>query len=485
MNSKNEAINDNIQYKTEEDKIKEKFNSSVRNKILYQNKNKSNINPIKALNNKSSFQIKPKNGMSAYKLFNKMKLFYGERKINKIYFNLKKNANSNRENDEEKDSLIIQIYHTKTDINQIDKEIKEYQNLFIQAQKENIAHKFIISKILQENQKVKVLNNFENYKNRSMEQDDSINKSKNSTIKVSSVKKGFFSKNYNLLEKNKTRTIPNSIRRVKLKDPNELKIGTLKKELNFYQKMIESKEEKLKKFNKKEGTMIYKDINIKIKQKNKNYENLNKINQEMMNKLFISEEKIFDLNQKLCKLKDKTNKYIEQIELYKNKISELEFKINFLTTERTKRQKQEKENEIQKSKEESELNSLLNEKKILEEKYIKKKELKNEQNDYKRELENSYREEKKYKLKKEVNLLKLQHFKKKNEELNQKVEIYEKERNNLLEKSKVPRKNKIKIEEMENELEKIIEEVEMYENELYNINKIIEEKNKKNQEINN
>lgn len=485
MNSKNEAINDNMQYKTEEDKIKEKFNSSVRNKILYQNKNKSNINPIKALNNKSSFQIKPKNGMSAYKLFNKMKLFYGERKINKIYFNLKKNANSNRENDEEKDSLIIQIYHTKTDINQIDKEIKEYQNLFIQAQKENIAHKFIISKILQENQKVKVLNNFENYKNRSMEQDDSINKSKNSTIKVSSVKKGFFSKNYNLLEKNKTRTIPNSIRRVKLKDPNELKIGTLKKELNFYQKMIESKEEKLKKFNKKEGTMIYKDINIKIKQKNKNYENLNKINQEMMNKLFTSEEKIFDLNQKLCKLKEKTNKYIEQIELYKNKISELEFKINFLTTERTKRQKQEKENEIQKSKEESELNSLLNEKKILEEKYIKKKELKNEQNDYKRELENSYREEKKYKLKKEVNLLKLQHFKKKNEELNQKVEIYEKERNNLLEKSKVPRKNKIKIEEMENELEKIIEEVEMYENELNDINKIIEEKNKKNQEINN
>ena len=432
MKSINATLNNESHNKTEENKLRDIFNNSIRNRIISQNKNRSNYNPIRILNNKSTFQIKPKNEINSYKINNRIKQFYGERNINYVPFNLKKSKNSKNENNEQRDNLIIQLYHITMDMNQVDKEIKELKNLFSHEEKENMAHKFIINKILNENQNVKVVEHKfdspKNTKNKSFaEENNNENKSKNSTIKVSSVKKGFFSKNFNILEKNKNRTIPNSIKKIKTRN-SKSKIDTLKKELDFYQKMIESKEEKLKNFNKKEGTMIYKGINLMIDKQNKNFENLNKIGNEIINKVFQTDEKIFELSQKLYKKKKK-------------------------------------------NKEQSELNSLINEKKILEEKYDKKAELKIEENDYKIELENLNRDEKKYKLKIEVNELKLEHCQKKNKELNQKIEEYEKERSNLLEQSKVPRRNKIKIEEMENELEKLVEEIENYEKKLIEMNK--------------
>jgi hypothetical protein len=443
--------------------------------MLNQNKNRSNYNPIRILNNRSTFQLKPKNELNSYKINNKMKQFYGDRNINYAPYNLKKSKNSNMENNEQRDNLIIQLYHITMDMNQVDKEIKELKNLFNHEEKENMAHKFIINKILNENQNVKVVEHKfdspKNTKNKSFaEENNNENKSKNSTIKVRSVKKGFFSKNFNILEKNKNRTIPNSIKKIKTRN-SKSKIDTLKKELDFYQKMIESKEEKLKNFNKKEGTMIYKGINLMIDKQNKNFENLNKIGNEIINKVFQTDEKIFELSQKLYKLREKNNKSLEQIEIYKTKISEIEIQINNLINVRKKKRKEEQEQEEKKNKEQSELNSLINEKKILEEKYDKKAELKIEENDYKIELENLNRDEKKYKLKIEVNELKLEHCQKKNKELNQKIEEYEKERSNLLEQSKVPRRNKMKIEEMENELDKLVEEIENYEKELYETNK--------------
>jgi len=475
MKSINATLNNESHNKTEENKLRDIFNNSIRNRIISQNKNRSNYNPIRILNNKSTFQIKPKNEINSYKINNRIKQFYGERNINYVPFNLKKSKNSKNENNEQRDNLIIQLYHITMDMNQVDKEIKELKNLFNHEEKENMAHKFIINKILNENQNVKVVEHKfdspKNTKNKSFaEENNNENKSKNSTIKVRSVKKGFFSKNFNILEKNKSRTIPNSIKKIKTRN-SKSKIDTLKKELDFYQKMIESKEEKLKNFNKKEGTMIYKGINLMIDKQNKNFENLNKIGNEIINKVFQTDEKIFELSQKLYKLREKNNKSLEQIEIYKTKISEIEIQINNLINVRKKKRKEEQEQEEKKNKEQSELNSLINEKKILEEKYDKKAELKIEENDYKIELENLNRDEKKYKLKIEVNELKLEHCQKKNKELNQKIEEYEKERSNLLEQSKVPRRNKMKIEEMENELDKLVEEIENYEKELYETNK--------------
>ena len=475
MKSINATLNNESHNKTEENKLRDIFNNSIRNRIISQNKNRSNYNPIRILNNKSTFQIKPKNEINSYKINNRIKQFYGERNINYVPFNLKKSKNSKNENNEQRDNLIIQLYHITMDMNQVDKEIKELKNLFNHEEKENMAHKFIINKILNENQNVKVVEHKfdspKNTKNKSFaEENNNENKSKNSTIKVRSVKKGFFSKNFNILEKNKNRTIPNSIKKIKTRN-SKSKIDTLKKELDFYQKMIESKEEKLKNFNKKEGTMIYKGINLMIDKQNKNFENLNKIGNEIINKVFQTDEKIFELSQKLYKLREKNNKSLEQIEIYKTKISEIEIQINNLINVRKKKRKEEQEQEEKKNKEQSELNSLINEKKILEEKYDKKAELKIEEKDYKIELENLNRDEKKYKLKIEVNELKLEHCQKKNKELNQKIEEYEKERSNLLEQSKVPRRNKMKIEEMENELDKLVEEIENYEKELYETNK--------------
>ena len=77
-----------------------------------------------------------------------------------------------------------------------------------------------------------------------------------------------------------------------------------------------------------------------------------------------SDEKIFDLSQKLYKMREKANDFLEHIDFYKNKKYKIDSEILNLTNELTKRQKEEKEQEAQKSKEESEINSLINKKKI-------------------------------------------------------------------------------------------------------------------------
>ena len=481
MNSLNISIKNDSKYKTEENKNKDRISFSLRNKIIRHNQNKIINNPIRILNNKSTFLIKPhKEIKSPYQMKNTIQQKQGEKNFNINYIYLKKNNNSINENSEERDNLMTQLYHINKEMNQINREIKELQILFSNEEKENMAHKYIISKILNVNKKVIVVENYDspkNSKNKSfVEENYSNNNSKSNTIKIGSIKKGFMTK-YKL-DKNKNKTIPNSIKKVKTRNLDSLKIDNLKKELNFYQKMIDSKDEKLKDFKKKEGMILYQDINNMIDKKNKNFENLSKVNNDLRDQLIESDEKIFDLSQKLYKMREKANDFLEHIDFYKNKISEIDSEILNLTNELTKRQKEEKEQEAQKSKEESEINSLINEKKNLEEEYEQKKELKFEQYDYRRELENILHEEKKYKLKNEVNSLKLIHYQKKNDELNQKKEEYEKERNNLLEKSKVPKKNKTKIEEMEKEMEKLIEEIEIYDKKINDINLKIDKNSK-------
>jgi hypothetical protein len=136
-----------------------------------------------------------------------------------------------------------------------------------------------------------------------------------------------------------------------------------------------------------------------INKNNKKNEDLSKKGGEMRDKLIGSDEKIFELSQKICKLKDKNNKFLTQIEIYKTRIAEMEFEINYLKNERDKKQKDELEQENQKNKDESEINSLLSVKKELEQRYVIKLDLKLEEYDKKREKENLFREEKKYKLK--------------------------------------------------------------------------------------
>ena len=469
MKTLNKTVFSTIKNKTEEFKFRDQFNRGIRDKIIQNNKNRFYNNPIRILNNRSTFQIKPKKEKNSSKINSELNKFYEGKNSNYIPLNLRKSKNLEYDNNEEKDNLILQLYHITKDLNNIDNEIKELQGLFNHEEKENMAHKFIIQKILNENQDVEVIHDFDSpnkSKEQSLEGNDNM-KSKISTLKAKSTKKEPNSKN---------KTIYNSTR--KLRTRNSKRIDNLKKEIVFYQKMIESKDEKLKNYNKKEGTQIYKDINIKIDKQNKNCQNLSKIGNDMINKVYENDEKIFDLNQKLCKLKDKTNKYIENIEFYKNEISQLEIEINNLINERKRKKKEDKEQELKKSKEESELNSLINEKNILEEKYDKKLELKLEQNDYKKELENLNLYEKQYKLRNEVNSQKLNHCQNRNEELTKRIEEYEKERNNLLEQSKIPKKNKKKIEEMENEIEKLIYEVETYDKKLKAINQIIKEKDK-------
>ena len=488
MTTSNASINASSQYRTEENRIKDRFSNSIRNRILNHNKNRFISNPIRIFNNKSTLQIKPKNEMGCYKFNNKIQRFFGDKTNKNISYNLRRrNKNIMDENAEMKDDLIIKLNYTVKDLNKINKEIKDLQNLFSQEQKENLTHKYIINQILQENQKIKVIQDYnspnspidtKNSKSFEEENNLDISNSKSNALKVNSVKKVSFSKSFGISYKYST--IPNSIKRTRTRNINKSKINTLKKELNFYQRMIESREEKLKNFKKKEGSLFYNVIHKMIHNNNKKNADLSKIGGEMRDKLINSDGKIFELSQKLYKLKEKNGKCLIRIESYKSKISEMEFEMNYLKNEREKKQKEEIDQENQKSKEEEEINSLISKKKELEEKYANKLELKLEEYGNKLEKDNLFREEKKYKLKNEVYESKLEHCKKKNEELNNKIEEYEKERDDLLEKSKIPKKNKIRIEELEDEIKKLIEEIEGYEKKLNEINKnkIKEEKKK-------
>ena len=489
MTTSNATINASSQYRTEENKIKERFSNSLRNRILFHNKNRFISKPIRVFNNKSTLQIKPKNEIGYYKFNNKIQRLFGDKTNKNISYNLKiSNKNIMNEDTEMKDDLIIKLNHTVMDLNKINKEIKDLQNLFAQEQKENLTHKYIINQILQENQNIKVIQDYNssnspiNIKdNKSFEEENNLDmsNSKLNALKVNSVKKVSFSKSFGISYKYST--IPNSIKRTRTRNINNSKIDTLKKDIKFYQRMIESREEKLKNFKKKEGSLFYNVIHKMIHNNNKKNADLSKIGGEMRDKLICSDEKIYELSQKLYKLKEKNGKSLIRIESYKSKISEMEFEISYLKNEREKKQKEELNLENQKIKEESEINSLLSKKKELEETYNNKLELKLEEYGNKLERDNLFREEKKYKLKNEVYLSKLEHCKKKNEELNKKIEEYEKERDDLLEKSKIPKKNKARIEELEDEIKKLIEEIEGYEkkwNEL-NKNKIKEEKKKK------
>jgi hypothetical protein len=426
--------------------------------------------------------------MGYYKFNHKIQRLFGDKTNKNISYNLKiSNKNIMNEDTEMKDDLIIKLNHTVMDLNKINKEIKDLQNLFAQEQKENLTHKYIINQILQENQNIKVIQDYNspnspiNTKdNKSFEEENNldISNSKSNALKVNSVKKVSFSKSFGISYKYST--IPNSIKRTRTRNINNSKIDTLKKDIKFYQRMIESREEKLKNFKKKEGSLFYNVIHKMIHNNNKKNADLSKIGGEMRDKLICSDEKIYELSQKLYKLKEKNGKSLIRIESYKSKISEMEFEINYLKNEREKKQKEEIDQENQKSKEEEEINSLISKKKELEEKYANKLELKLEEYGNKLEKDNLFREEKKYKLKNEVYESKLEYCKKKNEELNQKIEEYEKERDDLLEKSKIPKKNKMRIEELEDEIKKLIEEIEGYEKKLNVItkNKIKEEKKK-------
>ena len=119
-----------------------------------------------------------------------MNLSYGIRNINFMRFSLKKSPN--KDNSDEKDNLLLQLYHTSMDINKIDREINELKNLYSNEENENITHKNIINKILQGNHKIKIksdINSSNNDKNKSEILEEKEDMGKKSKRILKSVKK--------------------------------------------------------------------------------------------------------------------------------------------------------------------------------------------------------------------------------------------------------------------------------------------------------
>ena len=151
MKTLNKTVFSTIKNKTEEFKFRDQFNRGIRDKIIQNNKNRFYNNPIRILNNRSTFQIKPKKEKNSSKINSELNKFYEGKNSNYIPLNLRKSKNFQNDNNEGKDNLILQLYHITKDLNNIDNEIKELQGLFNHEEKENMAHKFIIQKILNTN----------------------------------------------------------------------------------------------------------------------------------------------------------------------------------------------------------------------------------------------------------------------------------------------------------------------------------------------
>lgn len=488
---------------TEENKNYKKFKPYYPDnnvfKTLSISKNRSNAN---YLNNKTNSSDKKKNifpliniGRQLLSKQGKSISNYGFQNFGNLYEKI------NLFNPNERDNLMMEIYHSENEMKKTIKEINNLKTMFETLEKENISNKDIISKLLQKkgeeanNQTSPNKNNNENSGNNELitisvndqEKNDnnlktnntnntnndiinSVNKKSNDnrinkkgeeeiinnklsfTLKKS---KNKLFKNYSFKNK-KTNNLNN------FSDREKWKISVLKKQLSYYKRSINSKNKEISSFKNNNKIKKFNHINELIQIKYKILEELIDENNEIQNQINLKDEIIINLGIRTMNLKENILKKNNKIEYYKKEIEEIEKNIKFSKNEKNLIEKIEKKKEEQDKEEKNEIESLVKEEKNLEKEYEEKKKIKNEHDEYESELSSTYNEEKKYKNKYDLGLIKYEKLKNKNEKLIQVINEYQKERQDLLEKSKIPQRRKEKIKEMENEIKKIEDEIDKY-----------------------
>ena len=337
-----------IIYNTEGNKNFEKFKPYYSNKLLnYNSINKKLAKLNQFSNNKITFSVDKRNGILP--ILNNDQQYLNKRKkersnigfqnMGNIYENL------NLCNPTERDNLILQLYHTQNDINKANKEIKDLKVMFEIIEKENLSNKYMISQLLNKNKETKIEindnsnnikienntennntnnnennennnnNNIENNDNKTISSNNNENEKKSKSVNKNNEKLNLCltikrNKDNNNLFKNEKTNAYSTIKKDRniMLDIEQSKINVLKKELTYYKKCLNTKEEELAKFKKTNKIKQYTEINELIEKKNKSLEELIKNSNDIQTKIHKTDEIIINLSLNIYNIKECSTK---------------------------------------------------------------------------------------------------------------------------------------------------------------------------------
>ena len=384
----------------------------------------------------------------------------------------------------DKEGLIVDLYHVSNEMDEQNNKLEELQQEYNNLISNSLAYKVIIEKILGIDENGNLIN--KSKENNKSNNDETTNdkikgksKSENNlklTTYAKTENKEFFPKvnpdindsetaknNYILISQLKSKRNKMAIKSVfNNEQENSTKLNVLLREKNILTKKLIEKEKKLDKIKNLEKIKTFEESVSKLNAKNNELEELVSYSKELQIEKFETENKISAYNNKIKKYTDEINSINEKykynqkelencnadVEYLQKCIEDLRAKEQILNEE----EKQNMNNYKEKIEKESEINNLLEERKIF---FDEKQKLE-------AQIQSLQKQEMNLKKAIEKKNIYIKSYEKENENLHLMIEDYESRRNKLLERADQPRKNRQRMKDIENEIKTLEQNIVTY-----------------------
>ena len=384
----------------------------------------------------------------------------------------------------DKEGLIVDLYHVSNEMDEQNNKLEELQQEYNNLISNSLAYKVIIEKILGIDENGNLIN--KSKENNKSNNDETTNdkikgksKSENNlklTTYAKTENKEFFPKvnpdindsetaknNYILISQLKSKRNKMAIKSVfNNEQENSTKLNVLLREKNILTKKLIEKEKKLDKIKNLEKIKTFEESVSKLNAKNNELEELVSYSKELQIEKFETENKISAYNNKIKKYTDEINSINEKykynqkelencnadVEYLQKCIEDLRAKEQILNEE----EKQNMNNYKEKIEKESEINNLLEERKIF---FDEKQKLE-------AQIQSLQKQEMNLKKTIEKKNIYIKSYEKENENLHLMIEDYESRRNKLLERADQPRKNRQRMKDVENEIKTLEQNIVTY-----------------------
>ena len=384
----------------------------------------------------------------------------------------------------DKEGLIVDLYHVSNEMDEQNNKLEELQQEYNNLISNSLAYKVIIEKILGIDENGNLIN--KSKENNKSNNDETTNdkikgksKSENNlklTTYAKTENKEFFPKvnpdindsetaknNYILISQLKSKRNKMALKSVfNNEQENSTKLNVLLREKNILTKKLIEKEKKLDKIKNLEKIKTFEESVSKLNAKNNELEELVSYSKELQIEKFETENKISAYNNKIKKYTDEINSINEKykynqkelencnadVEYLQKCIEDLRAKEQILNEE----EKQNMNNYKEKIEKESEINNLLEERKIF---FDEKQKLE-------AQIQSLQKQEMNLKKTIEKKNIYIKSYEKENENLHLMIEDYESRRNKLLERADQPRKNRQRMKDIENEIKTLEQNIVTY-----------------------
>ena len=384
----------------------------------------------------------------------------------------------------DKEGLIVDLYHVSNEMDEQNNKLEELQQEYNNLISNSLAYKVIIEKILGIDENGNLINKSKE-NNKSNNDETTNNKIKGKSKSENNLKlttyaktenKEFFPKvnpdindsetaknNYILISQLKSKRNKMAIKSVfNNEQENSTKLNVLLREKNILTKKLIEKEKKLDKIKNLEKIKTFEESVSKLNAKNNELEELVSYSKELQIEKFETENKISAYNNKIKKYTDEINSINEKykynqkelencnadVEYLQKCIEDLRAKEQILNEE----EKQNMNNYKEKIEKESEINNLLEERKIF---FDEKQKLE-------AQIQSLQKQEMNLKKAIEKKNIYIKSYEKENENLHLMIEDYESRRNKLLERADQPRKNRQRMKDIENEIKTLEQNIVTY-----------------------